>query len=227
MGKVPLKTSSISLFCLVIGLGAIFFFNSAQRYFDHLEMQVPIAQLHQQLNAEKQKRLLAEYRYQESVQNFAQLVPEVRPEVLAQKNLSEVALSTRLPASIGPLSAQILFKQSSAEFEKQNWTVAAQKLEDFKNRFPTSGDITQAQFMLAEAYLQLGKTRDFYLVFNSQLEHFPESYWTGLLIVRLTQNLLQEKKTKEASEMLSILESDFRQFTDLKDYAAQIRKTIQ
>ena len=132
----------------------------------------------------------------------------------------------RAPASAPPVLARasVLLDAAKVLFRERKYADAGVKLRHLIQDFPTSKDIVEAHFLLAESLFLSGQSEASLDLIDQMMLRYPESEMTGFIMLRMGQILEKRNRPGDAREIYEIV---LRQFSSSREIHSQAESLVK
>jgi TolA-binding protein len=225
--KIPMRHQGFFLvFIMCLTLGLTFSYHVFQNHFsDRKELGSEIAALKKQ----KERQALEQALLQNQLEDLkAHAFQSLGQKTFLAWDQSQWQSSLRSPASLRPLKDEVysrtLFSEAKSKFRQKAFAESAKKLRQMIDRYPSSKDIVEAHFLLAESLYLTGQQEATMDLIDEMMTRYPESELTGFIMMRMGQIL--EKKSRR-DEALEVYQTISLQFPGSKALRAQIESRVR
>lgn len=212
----------IFILCLTIGLQFSYGLFRGH-YSDEKELQAALHALREQGERQELRRAMLEGRIQDLQASVYQTLGGKKALTWVEK---QWWTSLRGPASVGPIKVEgaALLAKAKEEFREKDYQAAVDSLKSHIARYPTSRDVIEAHFLLAEALYLSGQPEASLDLIDQMMSRYPESELTGFIMLRMGQILEKRNRREEAREVYRTVLDQFPRSADLRRQAQALVK---
>jgi TolA-binding protein len=213
------------VFILCLTLGLQFSYHVFEEHFsDRHDLEKTISALEEQRQRQDLQQALLQNQLEDLKANVFETLGK---KSLLAWNEKQWLAALRGPASVSPLErpkSSALLAEAKAKFREKLYADSAEKLKSLINDYPTSKDIVEAHFLLAESLYLSGQTEPSLDLMDQMMTRYPESELTGFIMLRMGQIFESRNRPAEAKE---IYETVLRQFPRSEVLKSQAEKMMR
>ena len=212
----------VFILCLTLGLSL-----ASQVFHEHYSDSQDLHQQISHLNEQREKEALKVTLLQNQMEDLkAHVYQTLDKKTTMAWNEKQWLASLRGPASVAPLEPKsgTLMANAKKDFIKKDFPAAGEKLKQLIEKYPTSRDIIEAHFLLAEAYYLSGQAEASLDLVDQMMTRYPESELTGYIMLRMGQILQNRNQNTEAREVFDTVIRQFPKSAQLKDQASRLSR---
>ncbi len=211
------------VFCLVLTLGLLQSYSAFRDYFsDSHDLQKELAVY----KLENERQNLRVSILEKQMLDFKIEVAKTLPvENFESKRISQVV---RLPASERNIDlSSVQMQKGREQFNQKNYLAAIVQFKKLIQEFPTSPNVVEAQFLLAESYFLAQQYPQALDEIDKMMTQFPEDDLTGFIMIRMGQISLMRGRSDEALEIFKVIQWQFKDNSLLQEQTAHFIKNIE
>jgi TolA-binding protein len=208
-----MKNSVFLSFSLILTSAIAYFYGEVRYYFNRPEIYVSqINELKHEISAEKFRRQLASYEFQDFREYVATLLPnQIKTQDAKSYQMRSLA-SVVQKSSNEPLMVQRareMFERGKALFRDKKYTESNKTFVQLLRDHPYSAQVPEAMFLLVEGYFQLQEYDQVIAYANKMVDLYPELEVTGYALLRAGKVYETQERHDEA---MSIYQTVMRSF---------------
>lgn len=212
----------VFILCLTLGLSwasSIF----RDHYSDRKDLQAEISKLHHGEEKQALKQALLENQLEEMRSHVFQTLDQKSSLAWSEK---QWWAGLRGPASENPLKPRTagVFANAKKEFRAKNYAASAEKFRKFIDQYPTSADVVEAHFLLAESLFLSGQPEASLDLIDQMMLRYPDSELTGFIMLRMGQIFEGKNRPEDAREVYETILRQFPQSAALKTQADRLMR---
>lgn len=210
----------IMVLCLTLGLSWAF-----RAFENHYSDRHELVDSIKTMKASAEKKELQKALLENQIEDLqAQVFKHLGEKKLADWGDRQWMNSIRSPASAASFEIQSdrLMASAKHNFASQNYHDAILNLKELIQKYPTSKDVIEAHFLLAESFYVSGQTESCLDLVDQMMQRYPESELTGFIMLRMGQILEKKKRKSEATEVYQAIIRGFPMSAELRVQAEKM-----
>lgn len=219
------------IFTLILLIGLVEANHVFQRHFSgETALVEKVSRLEKNVEKEKLKLSLAQNQLIDFQSEIAQYVDkgDLKSLADAQYKKKNILSTLRLPASTSEIDmSSAVMSRGKDDFIKNKYLSAIESFKEIVRKYPSSPQVIEANFMLAESYFLAQKPEDCLDVVDKMMIHYPDHDLTGFIMLRMGQILQSRKRSVEAVRVYQIIIEKFKKNEILTKQARELLKSTE
>jgi TolA-binding protein len=209
--RTVMKNTVFIPVCIVLFAGYLQAFSYFKFRFSGVEqLKMKNARLEQSVNRANFKTELALFQLSDYQQHVATLIPrsgrrfEKSPQGRELRGIASIAAGG-LSSQISIDSSATLFEKARTAFAAKDYAASKPALESLVAKFPNSGNVPEAYFLLVESRFQTKDYEGTVNAIDTMVSIFPENDLTGYALIRLAKIYDLQDRPDDAREIYSAI----------------------